>query len=86
MVVCCGCRTGGDGDKAGQNQDAIRALRQAVETNPRSVRAQLTLAIHTLATAVRFVARFVASIASLGDVICTYKPLHVDSCAFETAV
>ena len=60
MLVCCGCWTGGDGDKAGQNHDAVRALRQAVETNPRSVRAQLTLAIHILATAVRFVARFLS--------------------------
>ena len=65
VVDCCGRRTGGDGDKAGQNQDAVRALRQAVETNPRSVRAQLTLAIHIMATAVRFVARFAASIARL---------------------
>ena len=45
--------TGGDSEKAGGSEEAVRALRLAAETNPRSVRAQLTLAIHLLATAVR---------------------------------
>lgn len=44
---------GGDEDKAGRNPAAVRALRLAAETNPRSVRAQLTLAIHVMAAAVR---------------------------------
>ena len=45
--------TGGDSEKAAQNVEAVRALRLAAETNPRSVRAQLTLAIHLLTTTVR---------------------------------
>lgn len=45
--------TGGDSEKAAQNVEAVRALRLAAETNPRSVRAQLTLAIHLLTAAVR---------------------------------
>lgn len=43
--------SGGDSEKAAQNPEAVHALRLAAETNPRSVRTQLTLAVHLLTAA-----------------------------------
>ena len=43
--------SGGDSERASQKPEAVHALRLAAETNPRSVRTQLTLVVHLLTVA-----------------------------------